>query len=181
MKAKSKRKSKHQLAELREHRGVLKVALPSAIEGAEVVEIEVVTPVYNSDDLRVKHDEDTIARVLKYIVDKGFDDDLRRPPRDPELPRHVYKRGNRLMALLPGDKKKRTAIDVDQARTMLEHEDQDPAADLDGSPCSTGESDGEANVPSEADRQAGDATVKTESENSEVEETLADRQVCESD
>ena len=38
------RKSKHQLTELREHRGVLKVALPSAIEVAEAGEIEAVTP-----------------------------------------------------------------------------------------------------------------------------------------
>ena len=67
-KAKPKRKTRQQLAELTEHRGVLNIAVPSDIEGAEAAEIEVVTPVYNTEDLRVKHDEYTVARVLDLII-----------------------------------------------------------------------------------------------------------------
>ena len=150
-KAKDTRKSKHQLAELRDHRGVLKVALPSAIEGAEIVEIEVVTPVINSEDLRVKHDEDTIARVLAFIVERGFDDDLRRAPRDPELPKHVYKRGKKLVVLFPGEKKRRTAEDVDAARVLL---DQGLLIDLEGG---EGENEDEAVALIEPEHQAGEA------------------------
>ena len=61
---------------------------------------------------------------------RGLDDDFRRAPRDPELPKHVYKRGKKLMVVFPGEKKRRTADDVSAAQMMLDH---GPFIDVDAS------------------------------------------------
>ena len=74
-----------------------------------------------------------------------------RAPRDPELPKHVYERGKKLVVLFPGEKKRRTAEDVEAARVLL---DQGLLIDLEGG---EGENEDEAVALIEPEHQAGEA------------------------
>ena len=130
-KLKPKRTSRCKLKELSEHRGVLTINVPGA-NGTATKAIEVITPVYSAEDIRVKLDVQTVMHVLAFIVDRGFDMDLKRQPRDPELPKGVYKRnGKYIVRLTPtADKKYKTVDTVDEAKDALEHEEEEPLSEI---------------------------------------------------
>ena len=110
---------------------MLTINVPGA-NGTATKAIEVITPVYSAEDIRVKLDVQTVMHVLAFIVDRGFDMDLKRQPRDPELPKGVYKRnGKYIVRLTPtADKKYKTVDTVDEAKDALEHEEEEPLSEI---------------------------------------------------
>lgn len=91
---KKPRVSQKAMKEMREKPEVLTVELP------EYGEIKCLRPIHSKDALFVEYDAQNLTRVFNFLRQAGFDDELSSyGPRDPSLPKGVWKRGNCYLVL----------------------------------------------------------------------------------
>ena len=122
-----KKRSRQQLEELSQvdNRECMTITVAEGEE--KEFNVELFRPLRFDEDLTVRLDAELLQNLISYIVEGGFDSELRRPARDPSLPPGVYKRGDAYLVSCPvsdddGAKAKRRRLtirsldDVDRAR-----------------------------------------------------------------
>ena len=132
----SKRRSRQQLEERLDNRECRTITVAEGEE--KEFNVELFRPLRFDEDLTVRLDAELLQNLISYIVERGFDSELRRPARDPSLPPGVYKRGDAYLVSCPvsdGDnaKAKRRLLTIRSLDDV--HRARDRAiANLGGSP-----------------------------------------------
>ena len=96
----------------------IRITVPASHD-APGMQINVLRPEQQTDDLVVELDGAVLDRVTGFITEQGFDEDLQPPPRDPALPKFVYRRGTSFVARLPG-KRAKTAKTLEYLQEQMQ-------------------------------------------------------------
>ena len=119
------------LKELAEHREVMSIEVPDA-GGGSPVPIVMLRPLTFSEGLIVRLDVQNLEHILAYIIAQGFDDDLKPPSRDSQMPRGILKRGEKyLVKRSHGNKRSKMASTYDEALDLLLHDNEASVDDAD--------------------------------------------------
>jgi hypothetical protein len=121
--AKRARVSREKIREASRNPDVIAITVD---DGGDVFDLEVVRPLHPNDEIAVKLDTDTIERVIRYIVNQGFD--LHQAAGKKELPPGVHRRPNGKYAVfqhVDGIKRNKTVRSLDHAcRIAAEERDK---------------------------------------------------------
>ena len=116
------------LTELAEHREVMSIEVPHA-GGGSPVQVIMLRPLTFSEGLIVRLDVQNLQHILDYIIVQGFDNDVKPPSRDSQMPRGILEKV--LVKRSHGNKRYKMASTYDAALHLLQHDNEASVGDAD--------------------------------------------------